>query len=316
MKKKLPSILKKIQQYVPYEIDYSKEKSISYSQFSMFTNCNYNWYLEYVENRRQRTASIHTLFGTALHETIQTWLDKLYTGTVKEAMEMDLEGLLKIRMQEVFKQEQEKLLEEHKKFTTASEMREFYEDGINILDFLKKKRSQLFVKKKVHLAGIEFPIVYQLKPTLYFKGYIDLLFYDEDLNQFTIIDIKTSTKGWNSYAKKDDLKKAQLLLYKYFLHKMFEIELDNIEVEFWILRRKIDDSLEFPPKRLQVFRPAAGKVKMNQALTLLNSFIEKGFDEEGKYVQHKLSPNPSIYTCRFCLYNSDKVLCPKGISPT
>ena len=33
-------------------------------------------------------------FGTAMHETIQTWLDTIYNGKVKDANAMDLDALL------------------------------------------------------------------------------------------------------------------------------------------------------------------------------------------------------------------------------
>ena len=63
------------------------------------------------------------------------------------------------------------------------------------------------------------------------KGFIDLVFYDERVDEWTIVDIKTSTKGWNKWAKADDKKKAQLLLYKEFFSKQFNIPLDKIKVE-------------------------------------------------------------------------------------
>ena len=37
-------------------------------------------------------------------------------------------------------------------------------------------------------------------------GYLDIVMYHEPTNTFKIIDIKTSTKGWGSYAKKDESK--------------------------------------------------------------------------------------------------------------
>ena len=49
-----------------------------------------------------------------------------------------------------------------------------------------------------------------------YKGYLDLVFYHERSNKIKIIDIKTSTKGWNKWQKKDDSKQAQLLLYTTF----------------------------------------------------------------------------------------------------
>ena len=33
-------------------------------------------------------------------------------------------------------------------------------------------------------------------PNVLFIGYLDIVMYNETLNKFKIIDIKTSTKGW------------------------------------------------------------------------------------------------------------------------
>ncbi len=79
MKKKLPSILKEIKTKVLPEIDYATQKSISYSQMSMFNECPKKWSLQYREGHKQFTSSIHTVFGTALHEVLQQkdYTDKL-----------------------------------------------------------------------------------------------------------------------------------------------------------------------------------------------------------------------------------------------
>jgi hypothetical protein len=42
-------------------------------------------------------------------------------------------------------------------FSSAEEMREFFEDGIAILEWFKKKRSKYFTKKGTYLVGCEIP---------------------------------------------------------------------------------------------------------------------------------------------------------------
>ena len=42
------------------------------------------------------------------------------------------------------------------------------------------------------------------------------IFYDTVRDRYKIIDIKTSTMGWNKYQKADKNKTDQLLLYKNF----------------------------------------------------------------------------------------------------
>ena len=47
-------------------------KRISYSQYSQWDVCPYKWKLNYVDKLGTWTDSIHTLFGTSMHEVLQT----------------------------------------------------------------------------------------------------------------------------------------------------------------------------------------------------------------------------------------------------
>ena len=44
---------------------------ISYSQFAMWDKCPYTWKLNYVDKAETFKGNIYTLFGGAIHETIQ-----------------------------------------------------------------------------------------------------------------------------------------------------------------------------------------------------------------------------------------------------
>jgi hypothetical protein len=56
--------------------------------------------------------------------------------------------------------------------------------------------------------------------------------------------------------------------------------IDNIEVEYFITRRKVYEGGDFPQKRIQEFKPAAGKVKINKSTQLLESFLTQVFTDE------------------------------------
>ena len=199
----------------------SQNKHISYSQLSSFANCQRQWYLQYVKKLAPYQPSIHAAFGTAMHETIQTWLEVLYHDKVKTANEMDLNNLLYDNLIKSYKMN--KALNGHEHFSTSEELNSFWLDGKHILDFLKKKRGGYFSTKHTKLAGVETLLYQELRPGVKFKGFIDLVFYNELSQEWTIVDIKTSTSGWNDYAKKDDKKIAQILLYKEFFSKQFDV---------------------------------------------------------------------------------------------
>ena len=98
MKKKLPSILKEIKTKVLPQIDYATQKSISYSQMSMFNECPKKWSLQYREGHKQFTSSIHTVFGTALHEVLQHYLTVMYEQSGAEADRINTAEMLEEKL--------------------------------------------------------------------------------------------------------------------------------------------------------------------------------------------------------------------------
>ena len=107
------------------------ERKISYSQFSMYSQCPKHWELAYAKNLRTFSQSIHTIFGTAMHETIQNYLTVMYEQSAKAADEININAYLKDQMFNLYKEAVEKMGEH---FSNKFELGEFYEDGVAILD--------------------------------------------------------------------------------------------------------------------------------------------------------------------------------------
>ena len=95
--------------------------------------------------------------------------------------------------------------------------------------------------------------------------------YHEATDTFKIIDIKTSTEGGTIMLKKMKNKQFQLLLYKQYFSEQYGIPLDKIEIEFFIVKRKVldldDEKLMSPYQayRVQQFTPPSGKIKLGRA---------------------------------------------------
>ena len=298
MAKKLPKEVKLVLEHTPHQIDYRKEKNISASQFMMFSDCEYRWKLSYIDKLSAYTPSVHTVFGTAMHEVIQEWLTVMYNESATAASKMDLRENLKLTIREVYAKERKKAKEV---FTDADELNSFFLDGVKILDHLQKKRGQYFSMKGWHLAGIETDIVQEVRPGVFYKGFIDVVMYNSRTNKYLILDIKTSTRGWSDYEKKNDAKVAQVLFYKEFFAKQFNVDIDSIDVEFFILRRQINEDLDFVPKRVQQWRPASGRIKRGKAMKSLQAFVDKAFTDDGQHdTSQEYLPNPSKSACRFC----------------
>ena len=67
---------------------------ISYSQISMYSDCPLRWKLNYVDKLKISESNIHLIFGSAMHEVIQHYLNVMYAETAKKADEIDLNKML------------------------------------------------------------------------------------------------------------------------------------------------------------------------------------------------------------------------------
>jgi len=319
--KKLPKIVKEIRNNPPTPVNYAYQKNISFSQMSIFRGCPHRWKLQYKDKIKRFTSSIHTVFGTAIHEVMQHYLDVAYEKSFASAdREIDIEELFQEKFIGEYQSQYKKNNNEH--FSSATEMREFFEDGIGILKWFKKKRSAYFSKKGTYLVGCEIPIVIapnKMYNNVLYMGYLDIVTYHEPTDTFKIIDIKTSTRGWRDQDKKNEDKQFQLLLYKQFFSEQYNIPLEKIEIEFLILKRKVldwdDEKLMSPHQayRVQTFTPPSGKIKLNRAKNAINDFIKECFMSGGDIKNIEYPKNVSKWNCNFCPYKEDKENCGEGI---
>ena len=232
----------------------------------------------------------------------------MYNDSVKNADLIDLNEMLIDRLIENFK---EAKYNDGKAPCTKQELGEFFQDGVDILDFVKKKRADYFQKRQYELIGCEVPIEVILKKDIKMVGYLDIVLKHVPTDTITIFDIKTSTRGWNKWMKKDTNKTQQLLLYKQFYSKQYNHPIDKIEVEYFIVKRKLWEKAMFPQKRVQKFSPASGKPSMNKVSNRLNIFLNEAFTDEGEHKNDMIS-TPSKKACRFCEFNQTEY-CSEGV---
>jgi len=221
----------------------SKFKHISYSSISTYNKCPKLWELQYLRKVVPFKQNIYTCFGTAMHETMQSWLEVLFHNKVKDANSMDLHSLLYDNMIKAYKSGKAQNGYEH--FSTQEELTQFWIEGKHILDFLTKKRAAYFSTKNMQLAGIETLLYQEIRPGVVFKGLVDLVFYHPETDRWTIMDIKTSTSGWRDNQKKNPNLTAQVVLYKEFFAKQFNVEKDKIDVQFFIVKRRVPKDAQF-----------------------------------------------------------------------
>lgn len=305
----------------PKEEQEKKIKTVSFSQYAMWLKCPQQWKLSYIDKLAPYEASIHTVFGTGIHEALQEYLRVLYTVGTAEADALDTFAIFKKSYDEGLKElniateEQLKLNPEELEamgLITPQLVSEFENDGKIILDHVLaySQRSKHFPSKKYEIVGIELPLEIPLRGgTILYKGFLDIVFRDKDTKKIVILDFKTSTNGWNKYQKADRTKIDQLLLYKRFYNQMFKVPMSDIDVEFFVVKRKLYEDVAFPQQRIQRISPPDGKMSMKEVETTFLEFINSGFTKEGEYnvsVPFPKNPGKAKKNCKYCVFKTLK----------
>lgn len=275
-----------------------KKNRVSFSQYSTYLKCPHKWYLDYVKNMRVRDDNINTTFGTAIHHAFQTYLTSLYNESVSIADSLDVKKLFLDKFNEEIKKVKD---------VKEEEFTDFIFDGNDIIDTFCKSSNRLkhFPTKEYELVGIEIPLEISVKNNVNFVGFIDIVLKEKNKEFYRIIDFKTSSSGWNSYMKEDPTKLAQLYLYKSVYSKKFNVPLNSIEVEFFIVKRKLYENVSFPQSRIQVFKPSAGPVIIKESIEYFIEFLDAGFNSDGTYntsVEYPKIPGKAKKNCKYCVH--------------
>ena len=288
---------------------------ISYSQWAIYSKCPRQWKLSYIDKLSVFTHSVATCFGTAFHETLQEYLTVMYTKSVKEANDINLRKTLTENLKQEYISAVKDKGGEH--FSNPIELTEHLEDGVAILEWFTKRRAQYFSTKGYELVGIEIELCIQASnknSNVFWYGFIDVVIRDTELNKIKVIDIKTSRMGWNKWQKTDKLKLAQLVAYKKYFSDQFGTPIDNVDVEFFIVKRKLIEESMFPQKRIQIVNPASGSVTRKKVQRSIDKFIEECFDENGNKRSDRnflALAGKGAKHCKWCPFKEDYENCPK-----
>jgi len=281
------------------------KKTISYSQLGTYANCPLSWKLQRIDGHKRFEPNMFLVFGTAMHEVLQEYLDIMYNTSIVAAEQLDLIEMLKTKMSTDYATRVEEQGGDH--FSNPTEMGDFYLDGVAIIEYFKKTRSRYFSKTKMELVGIEMPIFHEVEynSNIMFMGFMDLVIKDGDT--IKIIDIKTSYMGWKDKKRKKEGN--QLRLYKHFFARQYDVDIKNIEIEYFIVKRKIWEGADFEIPRVQVYKPASGKPSIKKTDDIMKEFVETAFNADGSY--NKDSEYPAYKTdCTYCPFKKEHDLCP------
>ena len=281
---------------------------VSFSQYSTYSTCPRMYKHQYIDKLGESSANIATIFGTACHEVIQHYLSVFYGVSKKQANELNLDKMLLDVMKREFIKENEKM--SNGAPATQFEMEEHFGDGRRILEWFVKYVEKLYTKTGYELVAIEMPLNYEIKPEVHFIAFIDIVLREIGSGEIIIIDLKTSTRGWNKYQKEDKIKNAQILIYKKFYADLFDIPLQKIRVEFQIMKRKLMEDSPYPQPRISKHIPANGKPSVMKAFDEFMVFIDIVFDENGDRrldIEYPKTPGKGNKNCKYCEFYERKI---------
>jgi len=244
----------------------TRKKHVSYSEIRNWSECSFRHKLLYIDGLSTFDASVHTVFGTAVHEACENFLK---TGEMDPAIATNM------------------IVDEWKNYG--------FEDVDPWLDKAEKILAEVpdFLNENF---GEWEPIeaeeqLYETiqNDTLKFKGFIDAIIKTRDKkgnDVYWIIDWKTTSWGWHVNKKRDFKVNAQLMYYKQFWAAKHDIPEKSVKIGFVLLKRdgKTGKRCELLPVS---FGPKSKEKVDKQLRGMLKSV------RSGMFIKNRLS-------CRFC----------------
>jgi len=242
-------------------------KHISYSEWKNWSICPYYHKLTYIDKVKQFEGNIHTAFGKAMH----TLCEKTLTNTEEYISSDKIIQLLKDQFVSELKSLPE--VEKRRAFSDFN-LREWTDKGIELIPDLYTTLSEKFGKlgKDWHILAAEEklyePIEEFTEAEKKFKGFIDLVVLSEKDKKIHLIDWKTCSWGWKREKKNDKTLAYQLVFYKHFYAKKYEVDPKEIDCHFVLLKRTAK-----PGKKVEFIRITAAKKRTQDAMKSLTTAL-------------------------------------------
>lgn len=246
-----------------------EQKHLSYSSLKEYKFCPYRYKLIKEDGVLERHGNIFTVFGNALHETLEKKANK----------EIPENADLSDDFENRFKQWIENELPANYFEVNNFKYDEFLEQGRKLAPLVFPALKKEFGKYEIFKAEQE---LYENMEgsSRKFKGFIDLVIKTED-GKYHIIDYKTCSWGWDMKKKSDKLITYQLTLYKNFFCKKMNIDPAKVETHFALIKRTAKKN------EVEIFRVTSGVRKTKNALNVLNETVYN--IERKMFIKNKLS---------------------------
>ena len=231
--------------------------NISYSTLMNFIKCGHFYKLTVIDNLGKFDNTLDTIFGTLMHRFVTSIL----TGTITEIA------------QKTFSRTWLKLGGIYDKYINHERynIQRLNLAGLNILKTVKESFEKNLPGYSI--ISIEESIEKRLRVKIgdkhrqFFKGFIDIVLKLDDGN-YVIIDLKTCSSLFYFKKNLNKYKEMQLVLYKHFYAKLFDIDPDKINTYFTTLEKnpKVKEPVQF-------IAITTGKKKISNHLKILDNSL-------------------------------------------
>ncbi len=276
---------------------------VSYTQFSTWLNCKHQWWLSYAKKLKVYTPTIHTCFGTAMHSTMQYYIEQQFK---KSEEDINLTDRLFVELHEEFTKNINKYKDV---FSNPNELHTFFNDGVNVLQYFKDHFNSIYNVDTQELVGIELPLDLnpsKNKPNLKFNAFLDITVRNKN-SKIVIQDIKNTDTGWKKYMTADIKKISQLLLYRYFYSEVYNEKLSNIDMQYIFAKRNPVNG-----EYIEMENITEEHVSTSEVVDKFHEFIDTAFDSLGNPENKQFHADPGVNhsNCRFCEFATRFDVCP------
>ena len=250
---------------------------ISYSELKNWHHCPFYHKLVNIDKLKVFEGNEYTAFGTALHSVCEDLLTEEINIPKPELFNQK------------FRDEIKKLKSEELNKKLIIDM---FEQGGKLSEQVLPSLDKYFDDCEVFMAEEKLYEPISGFDDYLFKGFVDLIIKEGD--NYHIIDWKTCSWGWDAKRKSDKMVVYQLIFYKHYYAMKYDIDPNNIECHFGLLKRTAKNN------EVEIFKVTSGKRRTENAMELLVKALHN--IDNGVYIKNKLS-------CANCEFRGTKY-CP------
>lgn len=235
----------------------SKLDHISFSSLKKFYECSYLFKLLKIDKIISEPPNVHLAFGKSMHHICE----RIHKNQEHEQLNKEFDLTFLSELKHVPKE----IILENKNL-----VKEMRGQAKILIPLIYPELKKTFGDFKV--VSIEEDLMEKIKDIqtdIKFNGFIDLIIQTENDNKFHILDWKTCGWGWDPQKKNDKQITYQLTYYKLFWSQKHQIERENIETHFALLKRTAKKD------NVEIFRVTSGDRKISNAIDFLRQPIEK-----------------------------------------